>query len=92
MRLLNVVNLTLLAILVVLQYPLWFAEGSWWTVFQLRQELKWQQVENTRLNERNARLAAEVQDLRSGVGAIEERARMELGMVKRGEVFVQVVK
>lgn len=85
-------NVTLFAMLAVLQYPLWIADGGAWTVFQLRQELHWQRAENTQLTERNARLIAEVDDLRSGVDAIEERARMELGMVRRGEVFFQVVK
>ena len=89
MRLLNI---TLLALFVVLQYPLWVAEHGVGTVFELRQELKWQQSENARLSDRNGRLSAEVQDLRGGVEAIEERARMELGMIKRGEIFVQVVK
>lgn len=85
-------NLTLLAVFLVLQYPLWIADGSWSTVFELKQNLRWKQVENSKLVERNTRLIAEVQDLRSGVQAIEERARMELGMVKKDEVFVQVVK
>ena len=89
MRLLNA---SLLAILLILQYPLWFAEGSWRTVLTLRKELALQQAENHRLEDRNKRLLAEVQDLRAGTAAVEERARMELGMVREGEVFVQYVK
>ena len=89
MRLLNA---SLLAILLILQYPLWFAENSWHTVLSLRKELTLQQAENQRLADRNKLLLADVQDLRSGTAAVEERARMELGMVREGEVFVQYIK
>ena len=88
----RLINVFFLAVLAVLQYPLWVADGSVWTVFESRQELNWQHAENKRLSERNARLIAEVDDLRAGVDAIEERARMDLSMVKQGEIFFQVIK
>ena len=87
---------TLLSILVLLfvllQYDLWVGEGSLATAWRLQQEVKVQQKENDRLKERNASLAAEVVDLKQGLDAIEERARNELGMVKEGETFIQVVE
>lgn len=50
-----------------------------------------QMAENSQLRERNQALAAEVADLKQGVDAIEERARRELGMIKKGETFYQVI-
>ncbi|MEX0900501.1 MAG: cell division protein FtsB [Gammaproteobacteria bacterium] len=82
----------LAALVLVLQYQLWIADGGARDAWLLRQELKAQQAENARLVERNAALAAEVADLKDGLAAIEERARNELGMVKDGETFYQVVE
>lgn len=85
--------IAILAVLVLaLQYQLWIADGGARDAWLLRQELKAQQAENARLAERNAALAAEVADLKDGLAAIEERARNELGMVKDGETFYQVVE
>ena len=85
--------LTLLIILLVyLQYRLWFGEGSLQDVWQLHQEVGFQRQENIELRERNAALDAEVQDLQQGLDAIEEHAREDLGMVKEGETFYQVVE
>ncbi len=80
------------AILVLLQYPLWFGSGGFLTLLQLQREIDHQRVENARLRERNQALEAEVADLKQGLAAIEERARSELGMVKKGETFYQVVE
>ncbi len=81
----------LVIMLLVLQYQLWFDENGVRQTWQLRKELQRQQEENARLAERNAALAAEVDDLKSGLSAIEERARAELGMIREGETFYQVV-
>jgi cell division protein FtsB len=80
------------AILVLMQYPLWFGSGGFLTLLQLQREIDHQRVENARLRERNQALEAEVADLKQGLAAIEERARSELGMVKKGETFYQVVE
>lgn len=82
----------LVLLFVLLQYDLWVGEGSLASAWSLQQEVKIQQQENDRLKERNASLAAEVVDLKQGLDAIEERARNELGMIKEGETFIQVVE
>ena len=85
--------IAVLAVLfVLLQYKLWFGEGSMMEVWRLEDAIAKQGEENTQLRERNQALAAEVQDLKQGVEAIEERARFELGMIKKGETFYQVVE
>ncbi len=87
---------TLIAVLavlfVLLQYKLWFGEGSMMEVWRLDRAIATQTAENAQLRERNQALAAEVSDLKQGVEAIEERARRELGMIKKGETFYQVVE
>jgi cell division protein FtsB len=81
----------LLAILILLlQYPLWFGKGGWYRVWDMDRQVAAQRDVNQKLELRNAALDAEVRDLKSGYDAIEERARYELGLVKDGEVFVQV--
>lgn len=86
----------LLLILVILtlatQHPLWWGKGSWSRVSELEQRVAGQQAENAALMMRNNALAAEVQDLRSGTAAVEERARSELGMVREGDVFVHILQ
>ena len=86
---------TLLVILVVviaaLQLKLWFGEGGYRDVQRLAERVEAQARENEILARRNAELQAEVEDLRQGLEAIEERARSELGMVKEDEQFYQVV-
>jgi cell division protein FtsB len=87
------VLLLLLALLLTgLQYTLWLGSGGHNEVAGLRQQVAMQQAENLRLQERNDALAAEVEDLKSGEAAVEERARSELGMVKPGETFYRVVE
>lgn len=82
----------LLVIFVLLQYRLWLGDGSLVKVWQLKQAIARQQEENQQLTERNRALEAEVRDLKEGVAAIEERARTELGMIRDGETFYQVVE
>lgn len=81
----------LLALLVLLQYRLWLGEGGMREVGRLRAEIETQKQENESLRERNRTLAAEVQDLKKGTVAIEERARTDLGMIGKTETFYQVV-
>lgn len=81
----------LLILLVLLQYRLWFGDGSVREVAQLQTQISSQEEQNAKLRERNRTLAAEVQDLKKGTTAIEERARTDLGMVGKSETFYQVV-
>jgi cell division protein FtsB len=81
----------LLAIIVGLQYPLWFGKGSWLKVWEYNQQLGQYEEATQKLEQRNAVLDAEIRDLRQGYDAIEERARFELGMVRQGELFVSTV-
>jgi len=82
----------LLALLLILQYRLWFADGSLAEVHRLERQVERQRAQNNALRERNRALAAEVRDLKSGLDAVEARARSELGMVGEGETFYQVVE
>ncbi len=84
--------LLLAGLLLALQVRLWFGEGSMPDVWRLEQAIAAQQAENDRLGERNAALAADVRDLRDGLAAVEERARRELGMIRRGESFYRIVQ
>jgi cell division protein FtsB len=86
------VRYILLALLLMLQYALWFGDGSVPSVWHLHQRIRAQKSENLHLRERNDVLIAEVLDLKHGLAAIEERARAELGMVKKGETFFQVIE
>jgi cell division protein FtsB len=74
-----------------LQYPLWLGKGSWLKVWDIDHQVEAQKQINQQTAMRNAALDAEVRDLKNGSEAIEERARSELGMVKRDEVFFQIV-
>ncbi len=75
-----------------LQYRLWVGEGSLAEVYNLRREIDQQQLELERMKQRNQVLEAEVRDLKTGLEALEERARTELGMIREGEVYYQVVE
>ena len=76
---------------VLLQYPLWLGEGGWLKVRERAIGIDTQQSLNKRLLARNTGLLAEVDDLKQGRDAIEERARNELGMIAPDEWFVRVV-
>lgn len=73
-----------------LQYQIW--QGSYQDWQTMQQRLAEQQAINAQLQQRNQALIAEVQDLKQGVDSIEEYARMELGLIKQGEVFYQIVE
>ncbi|SFJ95829.1 cell division protein FtsB [Methylophaga sulfidovorans] len=85
------VMILLAAILVLLQYRLWLSHDGLPSLLRLHQAVEKQRIDNAELKERNQVLAAEVQDLKSGLDALEERARSELGMVKPGETFFQII-
>ncbi len=82
----------LFLLLGLLQYKLWVGDGSLSELWNLKQKISAQEMDNTALRQRNQQLEAEVRDLKEGLAAAEERAREELGMVKRGEVFYLVVE
>ena len=88
----RVLTLILVALIALLQYSLWLGKGSWLRVWEVDQQVNKQKQVNQALQARNASLDAEVRDLKQGSDAIEERARNEFGMVKRDEVFFQVVE
>lgn len=84
-------TLILVGLLLLLQYPLWFGKGGWLKVWDIDRQLEAQKQINQKNQMRNAVLDAEVHDLKQGSEAIEELARNELGMVRRDEVFFQMV-
>jgi cell division protein FtsB len=82
----------LVATLLALQWPLWLGKGGRVRVWELDRQLAAQREQTARLKARNEALDAEVRDLKQGLEAVEERARMELGMIRRDEIFFQVVR
>jgi cell division protein FtsB len=82
----------LMSLLLMLQYRLWIGEGSYGHQLDLLRSIAEQKAENERLRQRNAKIAAEVSDLKSGLDSVEERARKDLGMIKRGETFYMVIE
>ena len=75
-----------------MQYKLWFGDGSVREVMDLRQNLEQQESKNYRVKQRNAVLEAEVENLKTGLDAVEERARSELGMIKKDETFIHIIE
>ena len=86
----RILTAVFVALIVLIQYPLWIGKGSWLRVWHVDRELTEKRAKNAQLEARNAALGAEVRDLKQGHDALEERARYELGMVKDDEVFFQV--
>ncbi len=85
------ISLILLALILLWQYPLWLGKGGWIKVWELDRQVEAKKKTNLQTKTRNAVLDAEVRDLKQGTEAIEERARSDLGMIKPGEVFFQIV-
>ncbi|MCK4704645.1 MAG: cell division protein FtsB [Gammaproteobacteria bacterium] len=81
----------LLVLLFMLQYKVWLGDGGIPEILQLENEIDVVQLQVDKLKERNQALDAEVQDLKKGMDAIEERARSELGMIGKDEVYYQVI-
>lgn len=74
-----------------MQYPLWFGKAGWEKVWQVKQDVILAHENNIKLQNRNNLLEAEVNDLKQGFEAIEERARNDLGMTKKDEILFQIV-
>jgi cell division protein FtsB len=85
-------TLVLVALVGLIQYPLWVGKGGWLRVWDVDQQIAAQREVNGRLKARNSALDAEVRDLKQGLEAIEERARSELGMIRQDEIFFQVLE
>ncbi len=88
----KVLSLVLLALIALIQYPLWLGKGSWFRVWEVDQQIKSQRDKNAALQTRNNILDAEVRDLKQGLDAIEERARSEMGMIRQDEIFFQLLE
>jgi cell division protein FtsB len=87
----KLVALSLAVLILLLQHPLWLGKGSWLRVWEADQQVAAQRAVNETLRARNDAMDAEVKDLKQGLDAVEERARSELGMIKRDEIFFQVL-
>ncbi|HCW89388.1 MAG TPA: cell division protein FtsB [Marinobacter sp.] len=79
-------------LILLLQVRLWVGEGSFAQVWTLEQSIAEQREENSKLSTRNERLYAEVRNLRNEQGAVEERARMNLGLIREDETFFLVIE
>jgi cell division protein FtsB len=88
----RLITLSLAVLLLLIQYPLWLGKGGWLRVWELDKQVTAAHNKNDELKARNAKLNSEVRDLREGTGAVEERARYELGMIKDGEIFIQILE
>lgn len=88
----KIIITVLTVLLVLLQFKLWFGDASVRDVLSLKKSVQEQQLKNDQVKQRNAVLAAEVEDLKTGLEAIEERARSELGMIKKDETFIHIVE
>jgi len=84
--------LLLIGLLLLLQYQLWFGHGGILGAWSLERSVAFEKKENAKLLQRNEQLVADIADLKKGHQAVAERARRDLGMIKKGEVFYQVVK
>lgn len=87
----RLIAVCLTALLLLIQYPLWLGRGGWLTVRKMDAQVEVAHKKIDELKARNAKLASEVRDLQEGTGAIEERARYELGMIRQNEIFIQVL-
>lgn len=88
----KLLSFLLFVAIAAMQYPLWLGKASWLRVWQVDQEVVAARAENVQLQNRNNMLEAEVNDLKQGLEAIEERARSDLGMIKEGEILFQIVR
>ncbi len=83
--------LTLMVACIAIQYPLWWGEEGWARVTVLKQQLQEQEEKNKALLARNNAMDAEVHDLKTGTDALEDRARIEMRMIKNDETYVQIL-
>lgn len=77
-------------VIALLQYPLWWGKGGWLKVWEYEAQLASLKSDTSQKQLRNQGLDAEVKDLKQGYDAIEERARIELGMIRQNELFIQL--
>ncbi|MFL6658410.1 MAG: cell division protein FtsB [Massilia sp.] len=87
----RLITLVLVFLLLLIQLPLWLGKGGWLRVGELENQVSVAQAKADDLKARNAKLESEVRDLKEGTGAVEERARFELNMIKQNEVYVQIL-
>ena len=87
----NKLTLIFFILIILIQYPLWLADGGFITVVEKNKQIKVQKKINAALKKENKALFAEVNDLKKGTKATEERARRELNMIKKGEIFFQII-
>ena len=88
----RLITLGLVFLLLLIQWPLWLGKsGSWMHVSEMQAQVTAAQAKVEQLKARNAKLESEVRDLKDGTGAVEERARSELSMIKQNEIFIQVL-
>lgn len=88
----KIIVVMLITLVGLLQYELWFATGGLYSAYRLQQGILEKQVQNAQLAKRNEVMRANIDDLKHGKDALEEHARYDLGMIKKGEVFYQVVR
>ena len=87
----NKLTLIFFLLIILIQYPLWLGDGGFINLVEKNKQIKIQKKINASLKKENNALIAEVNDLKKGTKAIEERARGELNMIKKGEVFFQII-
>jgi cell division protein FtsB len=90
--LMRVIAIVLASLVLYLQYQAWWGRGGHANVERLRADISRQQTRNEGQRNRNATLEAEVRDLKQGMDAVEELARTEIGMIRQGEVFIQLLE
>jgi cell division protein FtsB len=88
---LNKLTLIFFLLIILIQYPLWLGDGGFKTIIEKNKQINIQKKINLVLKKENDALVAEVNDLKKGTKAVEERARGELGMIKKGEIFFQII-
>jgi len=91
-RIMKILLVILIGIILLLQYKIWVDPKGISDLWNLHQSVKTQRLDNSKLRERNHQVHVEIQDLKSGQDGIEGRARLNLGMVQKGETFYQVVE
>ena len=87
----RIVIYSMLVLLIAIQYTLWLGKGGWLKVYEMERQVELQDAKNSLLALRNAKLTGDVKDLKDGTRAIEERARVEHGLIRDGEFFVQIL-
>ena len=88
----RLLSLILCVLLALLQYPLWFGKGGVMRVRDLEEKLLQQRTVNESLRLRNGQLQGDVRSLREGLEGIEERGRYDFGLIRPGEVFIQLIE